>query len=100
MTSEGRVVQIRRLTLYWAAFFFSAVCGTELAIAQETNLSMHGFLQGNYSLNLSSPNPDNGDFKWAEERFQSKLNASKAAFRLFVKADAFYDHLHNAAALE
>ena len=100
MTSEGRVVQLQMPTLQWAALFFSIFCGAHMAIAQEMNISMHGFWQGNYSLNLSSPNPDNGDFKWAEERFQLKFDASIAAFRSYAKGDVFYDHIGNDAKME
>jgi hypothetical protein len=100
MTSEVRVVKIKRLAFYGGALFLSIFCVAQMAVAQGANISIHGFWQGNHSLNLCSPNPDGGDFKWAEERFQSKLDASKAAFRFFVKADAFYDHLDKDAEIE
>lgn len=64
------------------------------------DLSLHGFLQGNYSLNTASQNPDNGDFKWAEERMQLKLNASSEPFQVFIKADGFFDHIDKHEALE
>jgi hypothetical protein len=54
---------------------------------------LHGFLQGNYSSNTVSSNPDGGDFKWAEERMQLKLEASLEPFRVFLKTDAFVDHI-------
>ncbi len=57
------------------------------------DVSIHGFLQGNYSANTEASTPDGGDFKWAEERFQLKLDASKDPFYLFLKVDAFYDHI-------
>ncbi|TAN45160.1 MAG: hypothetical protein EPN22_03965 [Nitrospirae bacterium] len=55
--------------------------------------SLHGFFQGNYSVNTSSKNPNDGGFKWVEERVQLKLDASKEPFRLFIKADALLDHV-------
>jgi hypothetical protein len=56
------------------------------------DLSVHGFIQTNYSMNTAYRNPDGGDFKWAEERLQLKLDASKEPFHLFIKTDAFFDH--------
>lgn len=55
--------------------------------------SLHGFFQGNYSLNTSSKNPNDSGFKWAEERVQLKLDASKEPFRIFLKADGILDHV-------
>lgn len=57
------------------------------------DISLHGFLQGNYSADTSAKNPDGGDFKIAEERLQLKLDAAKDSFHLFVKADGWYDHI-------
>jgi len=54
---------------------------------------LHGFAQGNYSVNTDTSNPDGGDFKWAEERLQIKLDASKNTMRLFLKTDILYDHV-------
>lgn len=65
-----------------------------------SDISLHGFLQGNYSFNTDSSNPDGGDFKWAEERLQLKLDASKEPFHLFIKTDTFYDHIDEKADLE
>jgi len=64
------------------------------------DISIHGFFQGNYSLNTRSPNPDGGDFKWAEERVQIKLDAYKEPFHLFLKTDAFYDHIDEESEIE
>lgn len=58
------------------------------------DVSVHGFLLGNYSFNLESSNPDGGDFKRAEERLQIKLDASQEPFRFFIKADGFVDHIY------
>ncbi|GAB4534527.1 MAG: hypothetical protein Fur0020_01240 [Thermodesulfovibrionia bacterium] len=71
---------------------------SSLAYAQD--ISIHGFLQGNYSINTSYPNPDGGDFKWAEERLQLKIEANREPLRLFLKTDAFYDHIDEEADLE
>ncbi|MBF0565372.1 MAG: hypothetical protein HQK89_09025 [Nitrospirae bacterium] len=57
------------------------------------DVSLHGFLEGNYSAGLAARNPDGGDFKLAEERLQLKLDASKDPFHVFIKADTFYDHV-------
>ncbi len=65
-----------------------------------SDISLHGFLQTNYSLNTASSNPDGGDFKWAEERAQIKLAADKEPFRLFLKNDFFYDHIDRKADME
>jgi hypothetical protein len=61
--------------------------------ASASDISLHGFLQGNYSADTASANPDGGDFKLAEERLQLKLEASKDPFHIFVKADGWYDHI-------
>jgi hypothetical protein len=61
------------------------------------DVSLHGFLQGNYSADTASSNPDGKDFKVAEERLQLKFDASKDSFHVFVKADAFYNHLDTEA---
>ncbi len=61
--------------------------------------SLHGFFQGNYSLSERS-NPDGGDFKWAEERFQLKLDGVEEPFRLFIKTDAYFNHIDKKGDLE
>jgi hypothetical protein len=68
--------------------------------AYAADVSLHGFLQGNYSVNTEASSPDGGDFKWAEERIQLELDASKDPFHLFLKADAFYDHISEEPELE
>ena len=64
-----------------------------------SDVSLHGFLQGNYSFGTRE-NPGGGDFKWAEERVQLKLEVPKEPFRLFLKTDAFYDHIDEKGDLE
>lgn len=68
--------------------------------ARASDISLHGFLQGNYSASVAEQNPGGGDFKWAEERFQLKLEAAKEPFSLFIKADAFFDHIDDNGDLE
>ena len=58
-----------------------------------SDISLHGFFQGNYSAGVAASNPDGGDFKLAEERLQLKLDAAKDPFHLFIKADGWYDHI-------
>ena len=70
------------------------------AYAIASDVSLHGFLQGNYSVDTAESNPDGGDFKWAEERVQLRLDAAKEPFRLFIKTDAFYDHIDEKAQIE
>lgn len=68
--------------------------------ARAADISLHGFVQGNYSMDTAMDNPDGGSFKLAEERLQLKLDASEDPFHVFVKGDAFYDHVDNSARLE
>jgi len=58
-----------------------------------SDISLHGFFEGNYAFNTETSNPDSGDFKWAEERLQLKLDASKEPFHLFLKTDVSYDNI-------
>ena len=53
----------------------SAVIMLLASPAFAADISLHGFLQGNYSSDTVSSNPDGGDFKLAEERLQIKLDA-------------------------
>ena len=64
------------------------------------DVSLHGFVQGNYSLNTAGDNPDGKDFKWSEERAQIKLEATAEPFRLFMKGDAFHDNIDKHSMLE
>jgi len=68
-------------------------CIFSLSYASASDVSLHGFAEGNYSVNTDTSNPDGGDFKWAEERLQIKLDASKDSMRLFLKTDVLYDHV-------
>lgn len=71
-----------------------------VSTAAGSDISLHGFLQGNYSFNAGPSNPDGGDFKLAEERLQIKVEATKEPFRLFIKTDALYDHISEEPELE
>lgn len=62
--------------------------------------SIHGFLEGNYALDATSGNPDGGNFKWAEERLLLRLDAYRGPLRLFLRTDAFYDHIDERGDLE
>jgi hypothetical protein len=65
-----------------------------------SDVSLHGFVQGNYSMDTAEDNPDGKDFKWSEERAQLKLEASQDPFRLFIKEDVFYDNLDEKTSTE
>ncbi len=62
--------------------------------------SLHGFVEGNYALNATSGSPDGGNFKWAEERLQLRVDSYKGPVRLFLRTDAFYDHIDERGDLE
>lgn len=76
----------------------SMFCFLSSGIAAD--VSFHGFIQGNYSFNTDSSNPDARNMKWSEERVQLKLDANKEPIRLFIKADAFYDNIDDASHLD
>jgi hypothetical protein len=68
--------------------------------AMAADVSLHGFVQGNYSLNTAEDNPDGKDFKWSEERAQLRLEAAADAFSLFIKGDAFHDNIDKHSIME
>ncbi len=70
------------------------------SLASASDLTLHGFFQGNYTLDTAEENPDGGDFKWAEERVQLKLDGSRDPYYLFIKTDVFYDHIDEEADIE
>ncbi|MCC6345722.1 MAG: hypothetical protein IT388_00890 [Nitrospirales bacterium] len=86
----------RRIGSLLALLFFLPAAGA----AAGADFSLHGFVQGNYSSSIAGSNPDGGDFKWAEERIQLKLDGSKESFHFLVKTDALYDHLDRKSDLE
>lgn len=81
-------------------FLLVAFIALAPSYAAASDISLHGFVQGNYSGDTAGDNPDGGSFKLAEERLQLKLDASEDPFHVFVKVDAFYDHVDNSARLE
>lgn len=92
-----------RINLKIAVLLASAfiMCVPEfIAECSASDVSVHGFIQGNYSGNTSEESPDGGDFKWAEERVQLKINASHDPFGFLLKADAFYDQVDDEAKVE
>ena len=64
------------------------------------DVSLHGFVQGNYSRDTAENNPDGGDYKLSEERAQLKLESSLTDFRLFIKGDAFHDNIDKHSIVE
>lgn len=70
------------------------------SFARANDISLNGFIQGNYAGNLDSSNPDGKDFKWAEEKLQLKLSADKGSFYFFMKTDVSYDHIEDEDDLE
>ena len=65
-----------------------------LSHSYAADISIHGFSQGNYSFSTSE-NPNGKDFKWSEERFQLKFDASRDTFRLFIKTDGSFEHIED-----
>lgn len=80
----------RLLALLWGAVI-AAFLRPPCAFAAD--VSLHGFFQGNYSANIAGDNPDGGDFKLAEERFQLQVEGYGGPFHLYLKEDVFYDHV-------
>ncbi|MBI4003169.1 MAG: hypothetical protein HY348_15480 [Nitrospira defluvii] len=67
------------------------------------DLSLHGFLQANYSARLTGlqpPTSEGGDFLFGEERFQLRLDKSGEKGRLFIRTDFFHDAVANRPDLE
>ncbi len=85
--------------LHWWIIVLLFYWSTTLPSSYAGDVSLHGFFQGNYSFSTRA-NPDGGDFKWAEERCQLKLDVPKDSFRLFIKTDALYDHIDEKGDLE
>jgi len=73
-------------------FFFlsSSVLALDVSL-HGVDISLGGFLQGNYTPRIV----DGNDFILAEERFQLKLEASYYGVSIFTKTDVFYDAVGN-----
>ena len=83
--------------------WFAALLAASFLLNAENGkaeLSLHGFVQGNYALNTAASNPDGRDSKLAEERAQLKLEADQGPFSFFVKTDLAWDHLDDKEDLE
>ncbi len=85
----------------WVGLFVFSLCPVFCILISSSgfaaDFSFHGFVQGNYSRDTVTDNPDGKEFKWSEERVQLKLEASQDPFRIFIKEDVFYDHLDRKA---
>ncbi len=98
---ESSIFGFSPLTRFWIPVFTGMTILFLFPLyAIASDISLHGFLQGSYSTNVNRENPDGGEFKWAEERMQLKLDANKEPFHLFFKTDAFYDHIDEEAEVE
>lgn len=71
-------------------FLSSSVLALDVSI-HGVDISLGGFLQGNYTPRIV----DGNDFILAEERFQLKLEASYSGVSIFTKTDVFYDAVGN-----
>ncbi|MBI5185642.1 MAG: hypothetical protein HZA01_07945 [Nitrospinae bacterium] len=91
--------EARRLKKVFLIAFFLYSVFRILSSSHASDISIHGFLQGNYSFGTTE-NPDGDDFKWLEERFQLKLDASRGPFHLFIKTDASFGHIDDEADIE
>ncbi len=81
------------------SFIISILLLTSI-IAGAQDVTLNGFVQGNYSGNIDSSSPDGSDFKWAEEKLQLKFSADKKSFYFFAKADLSYDHIDDETDVE
>jgi hypothetical protein len=99
---RSQKTEVRRqkseVKLAFLVWLLSVLCLPSPSFAAD--ISLHGFVQGNYSMNMAEDNPDGKDFKWSEERAQVKLEATADPLRLFVKGDAFYDNIDKHSILE
>ncbi len=80
--------------------FLMAIPLLLISAAFASEVSLHGFVQGNYSFDTAGDNPDGKDFKWSEERAQLKLDASMDPFHLLLKGEVFYDNLNKVTSTE
>jgi hypothetical protein len=98
--SWAHMRSIPKIFLMLALFSLTTVMILRPSFAGAGDLTLHGFLQGNYTLNIDGENPDGGDLKWSEERVQLKLNGSRDSIYLSIKADIYYDHIKEEADLD
>ncbi|MEW6220921.1 MAG: hypothetical protein AB1634_15500 [Thermodesulfobacteriota bacterium] len=88
---------MRHLWLALAALLAGSLVASP---ASALDVDLQGFLQGNYAVGLGPANPNGESAKWAEERLQARFDGAGQAGRLFLKADAAYDHTRDQTEVE
>jgi hypothetical protein len=90
------------VSLPWKGFLIasSAILYLPACSVAAPDIALHGFLQGNYTLSTASENPGGGEFKWAEETAQVKLDGESEPYYMFIKAEASYDHIGDDAGVD
>src|SRR3990172_5279325 len=94
---QGQKTELFRLPVFCLSSVLYLLFSSAVFAA---DFSLHGFVQGNYSRNAETDNPDSRDYKLSEERAQVKLEATADPFRLFIKGDAFHDNIDKHSILE
>ncbi|MEW6410193.1 MAG: hypothetical protein AB1488_08825 [Nitrospirota bacterium] len=83
--------------------FFPLIVLFIVAPAFAEDISLHGFVQGNYSARVTGDRPPEskgGDLVWADERVQLKIDGGIKAFRFFTKTDLIGEHINENADVE
>ncbi|MEW6409561.1 MAG: hypothetical protein AB1488_05550 [Nitrospirota bacterium] len=83
--------------------FFPLIVLFIVAPAFAEDISLHGFVQGNYSARVTGDRPPEskgGDLVWADERIQLKIDGGIKAFRFFTKTDLIGEHINEKADVE
>ncbi|MEW6027637.1 MAG: DUF1302 family protein [Planctomycetota bacterium] len=84
--------------------FVSVICAAYVrADDEDGKLSLHGFLQANYSVRTGNPDTGslkNGDFLLGEERLQLELEKQAGEGKAFLKADLFHNALDGSSDME
>src|SRR3990172_8697656 len=94
---QGHKTELFRLLVFCLS---SVLCLLFSSAAFAADFSLHGFVQGNYSRNTETDNPDGGDYKLSEEHAQIKLDASQGPFHIFIKSDAFHENIDKNSIIE
>ena len=81
---------MRFLILLSTVALLFCFAGSAGAVNITNDVTLDGFLQGNYSADTARANPDGDYFKLAEERVQLKLDANEGLFHIFIKSDFFH----------
>jgi hypothetical protein len=98
----GAALALAILSLLTESFVFITPC-TSPALAFAEEISLHGFVQGNYAARITGdelPGSEGGDFLLGEERFQLKLAASSQGAGFFLKTDLFHDAVAGTADID